>query len=73
MIVPPQAVVLATRPPITLQQTTLSPVLLEELIGEISSLASVYHKPEETFVGRGRFGADALQKKSTECVKSPKK
>ncbi|KAG6832577.1 hypothetical protein H0H87_001233 [Tephrocybe sp. NHM501043] len=36
--------------------------LLEELLGEISSLASVYHKPEETFVGRGRIGADAVRK-----------
>ncbi|KAH0582420.1 hypothetical protein H2248_010363 [Termitomyces sp. 'cryptogamus'] len=26
------------------------------------SLASVYHKPEETFVGRGRIGADAIRK-----------
>jgi AP-1 complex subunit beta-1 len=24
-------------------------------------LASVYHKPPETFVGQGRFGADAIQ------------
>jgi AP-1 complex subunit beta-1 len=28
---------------------------------EISTLASVYHKPPETFVGQGRFGADAIQ------------
>jgi hypothetical protein len=61
-----KAVVLADRPPITLPQTTLSPALLEELIGEISSLASAYHKPEETFVGRGRLGADTLQKKATD-------
>ena len=40
----------------------MSPAVLEELIGEIGSLASVYHKPAETFVGRGRIGADALRK-----------
>ncbi|KAH9919055.1 adaptin N terminal region-domain-containing protein [Fomitopsis serialis] len=53
-----KAVVLAHRPPISLPRTTVSPQLLEELLGEVSSLASVYHKPEETFVGRGRKGAD---------------
>jgi AP-1 complex subunit beta-1 len=63
-----QAVVLAHRPPISLPQTTVSPALLEELLGEISSLASVYHKPSETFVGRGRIGADAMQKKGAELV-----
>ncbi|KAG6890230.1 hypothetical protein C0995_010243 [Termitomyces sp. Mi166 len=57
-----KAVVLAHRPPISIPRTTVSPVLLEELLGEISSLASVYHKPEETFVGRGRIGADAVRK-----------
>lgn len=40
---------------------------MEELLGEISSLASVYHKPEETFIGRGRVGVDAVRK-GTECV-----
>jgi AP-1 complex subunit beta-1 len=41
--------------------TSLPPVLLEQLLTEISTLASVYHKPSETFVGHGRFGADAIQ------------
>lgn len=63
-----QAVVLAQRPPILIPQTTVAPALLEELLGEISSLASVYHKPEETFVGRGRVGADSVQKRGDECV-----
>jgi hypothetical protein len=54
--------VLANRPPISLPQTTVSPALLDELLGEISTLASVYHKPAETFVGKGRIGADAVQK-----------
>jgi len=61
-----QAVVLASRPPISIRRTTVSPALLEELLGEISSLASVYHKPPETFIGRGRVGADTVQRKGTE-------
>ncbi|KAF8317857.1 clathrin binding protein [Clavulina sp. PMI_390] len=59
-----RAVVLAARPPISLNRTTVSPIVLEELLGEIGSLASVYHKPAETFVGRGRMGADGLKKTS---------
>ncbi|KAF9074612.1 adaptin N terminal region-domain-containing protein [Rhodocollybia butyracea] len=51
-----KAVVLAQRPPISIPRTTL--------LGEVSSLASVYHKPEETFVGKGRVGADSLQRKT---------
>ncbi|KAH7922518.1 Adaptor protein complex beta subunit [Leucogyrophana mollusca] len=58
-----KAVVLAHRPPISIPRTTVSPALLEELLGEISSLASVYHKPAETFVGHGRVGADSVQRK----------
>ncbi|KAF4586174.1 beta-adaptin [Pleurotus pulmonarius] len=61
-----KAVVLAHRPPISIPQTTVSPALLEELLGEISSLASVYHKPEETFIGGGRVGADSVQRKENE-------
>jgi AP-1 complex subunit beta-1 len=57
-----KAVVLADRPPITIPQTTVAPALLEKLLGEISSLASVYHKPEETFVGKGRVGAESVQR-----------
>ncbi|KAF7974417.1 hypothetical protein HWV62_38300 [Athelia sp. TMB] len=63
-----RAVVLADRPPISLPRTTVSPALLEELLGEISSLASVYHKPSETFIGRGRVGADSMQRKGTELL-----
>ncbi|PAV15661.1 Adaptor complex beta subunit [Pyrrhoderma noxium] len=61
-----KSVILAHRPPISPSRTTLSPALLEELLNEISSLASVYHKPAETFIGRGRFGADAMQKLTSE-------
>jgi len=59
-----KAVVLAHRPPISLPRTTVPAGVLEELLGEIGSLASVYHKPAETFVGRGRIGADALKRPS---------
>lgn len=55
---------LADRPPISLPRTTVSQGVLDELLGEISTLASVYHKPVETFVGRGRIGADAVQKRT---------
>ena len=61
-----KSVILAHRPPISLSRTTVSPALLEELVAEISTLASVYHKPPETFIGRGKFGADAMQKLAAE-------
>lgn len=36
---------------------------------ELSTLASVYHKPPETFVGQGRFGADRIQEAAIEEVR----
>jgi AP-1 complex subunit beta-1 len=42
--------------------TSLPPALLDQLLSELSTLASVYHKPPESFVGKGRFGADAIQR-----------
>ena len=42
--------------------SSLPPALLEQLLGELSTLASVYHKPPESFVGKGRFGADEIQR-----------
>lgn len=42
--------------------TSLPPSLLEQLLSELSTLASVYHKPPESFVGKGRFGADEIQR-----------
>ncbi|KAJ8508822.1 hypothetical protein ONZ45_g8941 [Pleurotus djamor] len=63
-----KAVVLAHRPPISIPRTSVPPALLEELLGEISSLASVYHKPEETFIGGGRVGADSVQRKEAELL-----
>ncbi|AAW46425.1 hypothetical protein CNBI2940 [Cryptococcus deneoformans B-3501A] len=62
-----KSVVLSVRPPISLPQTTVAPAILEELIGEISTLASVYHKPAATFIGKGRLGADEMHKKSLDA------
>ncbi|KAI9772065.1 MAG: beta-adaptin [Geoglossum simile] len=59
-------IVLSEKPPISTTIQSLSPPLLEQLLNEISTLASVYHKPPETFVGQGKFGADAVQKAAIE-------
>ncbi|CAG8647231.1 14184_t:CDS:10 [Funneliformis caledonium] len=61
-----KAVVLSDKPVISIEGNALNGLLLEELISNISSLASVYHKPPETFLGRGRFGADAVQRRAIE-------
>lgn len=58
-----QSVVLAERPLISIPLSTISPSLLDELTQEIGTLASVYHKPAEAFIGRGRVGADELSRK----------
>ena len=42
--------------------------LLEQLLAELSTLASVYHKPPEAFLGQGRFGAEAMQRAAIEYV-----
>ncbi|OCH85011.1 clathrin binding protein [Obba rivulosa] len=63
-----KAVVLSHRPPISLPRMTVAPALLEELLSEIPTLASVYHKPAETFVGRGRIGVDSVQRKSSDLT-----
>jgi vesicle coat complex subunit len=57
-----KSVVLAARPPISLPQTTVPPAILEELVSEIGSLASVYHKPAATFIGKGRVGAEEMKR-----------
>ncbi|KAI9886577.1 MAG: hypothetical protein M1823_001619 [Watsoniomyces obsoletus] len=59
-------IVLSERPPITNTIQSLPPALLDQLLEELSTLASVYHKPPETFVGHGRYGADAVQKRAIE-------
>ncbi|KOS17939.1 AP-2 complex subunit beta [Escovopsis weberi] len=55
-------IVLSQKPTISTTVTSLPPALLEQLLSELSTLASVYHKPPEAFVGKGRFGADEIQR-----------
>mmetsp|Transcript_17123 Transcript_17123/g.66679 ORF Transcript_17123/g.66679 Transcript_17123/m.66679 type:complete len:889 (+) Transcript_17123:127-2793(+) len=45
-----KAVVLAEKPLIKDDTTTLDPSILEDLVAQISSLSSVYHKPADAFV-----------------------
>ncbi|RMZ85426.1 hypothetical protein DV737_g755, partial [Chaetothyriales sp. CBS 132003] len=59
-------IILSEKPPITTTIKSLPPVLLEKLITELSTLASVYHLPPEQFIGQGRFGADAVQQAALE-------
>ncbi|OIW26946.1 Adaptor protein complex beta subunit [Coniochaeta ligniaria NRRL 30616] len=54
-------IILSQKPAISTTMTSLPPTLLEQLLNELSTLASVYHKPPESFVGKGRFGADEIQ------------
>ena len=61
-------IVLSEKPPIVTTIHSLPPTLLEQLLNELSTLSSVYHKPPEQFVGQGRFGADAVQKAAILCV-----
>ena len=62
----PKNIILSEKPPITTTIESLPPVLLEKLLAELSTLASVYHKPPEQFVGQGRYGADEVQKAAIE-------
>ncbi|PSC67715.1 beta-adaptin C [Micractinium conductrix] len=48
-------VVLAERPTISGGQEGVDPALLQELLGELGSLASVYHKPAASFVSKLRL------------------
>ena len=59
-------IVLSEKPPIVTTIESLPPSLLDKLLNELSTLASVYHEPPEQFVGQGRFGADAVQKAAIE-------
>ncbi|KAI9824200.1 MAG: hypothetical protein M1819_000912 [Sarea resinae] len=59
-------IVLSDKPPITSTIQSLPPSLLDQLINELSTLASVYHKPPATFIGQGRFGAEAVHKAAIE-------
>lgn len=57
-----QNIILSQKPTIMTTMTSLPPALLEQLLMELSTLASVYHRPPESFVGKGRFGADEIQR-----------
>ncbi|KAK5995698.1 AP-1 complex subunit beta-1 [Cladobotryum mycophilum] len=57
-----KSIVLSQKPTISTTMTSLPSALLEQLLSELSTLASVYHKPPEAFVGKGRFGADEIQR-----------
>ncbi|CBY02040.1 similar to AP-1 adaptor complex subunit beta [Plenodomus lingam JN3] len=59
-------IVLSDKPPITSTIRSLPPQLLDTLLTELSTLASVYHKPPEAFLGQGRFGAEAMQRAAIE-------
>ena len=61
-----KSIVLSQRPPITTTIQSHPPALLDELLRELSTLSSVYHKPPATFLGEGRFGSDAVQKAAIE-------
>jgi AP-1 complex subunit beta-1 len=50
-------VVLAEKPVIEDDTNRLEPDVLDELIGYMSTLASIYHKPPETFVMKSRAAA----------------
>ena len=52
---------LAQRPPIVSTISTLPGPLLDSLLPNLSTLASVYHKPPSAFLGHGRSSANALQ------------
>ena len=64
----PKNIILSEKPPITTTIPSLPQPLLEQLLTELSTLASVYHMPPEQFVGQGRFGADAVQRAAIEYV-----
>ena len=55
-----RAVVLAEKPEIVDDTSSIEPQLLEELVAQISSLAAIYHKPAEAFVVKsaGMFPAN---------------
>lgn len=57
-------VVLAPKPVISDDTSGLEPHVLNQLLAQIGSLASVYHKPADTFISRQRLAvtrADELQ------------
>ncbi|KAI9256950.1 adaptin N terminal region-domain-containing protein, partial [Sporodiniella umbellata] len=63
-----KAVVLSDKPPIAGENNGLSSALLESLLYDIGTLASVYHKPSETFIAGKKFGADNVNKTISEHI-----
>ena len=54
-------VVLAEKPTITDDTGSLEGTLLNQLLGNISMLSSVYHKPPEAFVSRTRMAVQRAE------------
>lgn len=54
-------VVLAEKPVITDAGSSMEPALLASLLSNLSTLASVYHKPPETFVSRTRLAVQRAE------------
>lgn len=63
-------VVLAPKPLITDQSDQLDASVLDDLVAQISTLASVYHKPPETFVAKIKAVAPTKKKEKAEKEKS---
>lgn len=63
-----KAIVLGSnKPPLNIATGGMQNTLREALISELSSIASVYHKPCNTFIAGGKTGgADSVQKKAIE-------
>lgn len=53
--------VLAEKPTISAASDALDPSLLRELLGELGSLASVYHKPAASFVSKLRLAVQRAE------------
>jgi AP-1 complex subunit beta-1 len=54
-------VVLAERPVITDAKENLDPAVLDELLGELGALSSVYHRPSGTFVSKTRMAVQRAE------------
>jgi AP-1 complex subunit beta-1 len=54
-------IVLVEKPVISDTQDSLEPSLLDNLLGELGSLASVYHKPASSFVSRARVAVQTAE------------
>lgn len=61
-----KSIVLSDKPSISTEADNFDPILLEELLLQVSSLSSIYHKPPRTFLsnskGRLRYATSATTK-----------